>query len=185
MLYSNQEFWQIRSILPIKNATFWAATLSGLAVGGFAATLLSVGDLPFSPAIGAFVGGVIAAYVLYGKVGQATAAGAAASIFGTPFFLGVSQIFLIFEIIPIPSTPTPPLDQLQAAVVFIFMTNLLAGAVGGALMGAIRHPKAAAPATQSSATVVGAQQAKYCVQCGAQVPAGTSICPHCNAQQPQ
>jgi Zn-dependent protease/predicted transcriptional regulator len=28
-------------------------------------------------------------------------------------------------------------------------------------------------------------QVRYCVQCGGQIPAGTPICPHCNARQPQ
>jgi len=28
-------------------------------------------------------------------------------------------------------------------------------------------------------------QPHYCIQCGAQLPIGTSICPHCNATQPQ
>jgi Zn-dependent protease/predicted transcriptional regulator len=28
-------------------------------------------------------------------------------------------------------------------------------------------------------------QVRYCVQCGGQLPAGTAICPHCNAKQPQ
>jgi CBS domain-containing protein len=30
-----------------------------------------------------------------------------------------------------------------------------------------------------------APQLHYCIQCGAQLPIGTSICPHCNATQPQ
>lgn len=169
-----------------KSRELWAATLSGLIVGGVLATLLSIDDLPFSTAIGALVGGVVAAYVLYGKVNQAVTAGALAGVLGTPFFLGVSQIFLIFEIIPIPSGPNPPLSQLQEAVVFIFMTNLVAGAVGGALGGAIRHRK---PEMEQPATVVQpgtvAAQVRYCVQCGAQLPSGTVICPHCSARQPQ
>jgi len=28
-------------------------------------------------------------------------------------------------------------------------------------------------------------QVIYCIQCGAQLPVGTKICPHCNAAQPQ
>ena len=91
-----------------KSKDLWAATLSGLIVGGLLSAVLSIGDLQFSTVVGAVVGGIVAAYVLYGKIGQAAAAGALAGILNAPFFLGVSQIFLIFEVIPIPNTPTPP-----------------------------------------------------------------------------
>jgi len=169
-----------------KSKDLWAATLSGLIVGGVISAVLSIGNFQFSTVIGAVAGGFVAAYVLYGRMSQAVVAGALAGILSAPFFLGVSQIFLIFEVIPIPNTPTPPLSQLQEAVIFIFLTNLVAGAFGGAIGGSIRHRGAATaipPSIPQPGTVVA--QVKYCVQCGAQLQGGELICPHCGARQSQ
>jgi hypothetical protein len=170
-----------------KSRDVWAATLTGVVVGGIIEAALSVlNDSIFIIAAGAFVGGVVAAYVLYGKIGQAAVAGILAGVLVTPFFLGLSQILAIFEVIPTPSGPTPPMSELQVVVAFIFMTNLVAGVVGGALGGAIRHRK---PELEHPATVAppgaAVAQARYCVQCGAQLPTGAVICPHCSARQPQ
>lgn len=169
-----------------KSKGLWAAILSGLIVGGALSAVLSIPDLQFSTLIGAVVGGIVAGYVLYGRMGQAAAAGAVAGILSTPFFLGVSQIFLIFEIIPIPNTPTPPLSQLQEAVTFILLTNLAAGALGGAIGGAVHH-RTVETVVPQSATQPGtvAAQVRYCVQCGAQLHGGEVICPHCSARQPE
>lgn len=49
----------------------------GLIVGGLLATVLSVLNLQFSAPVGAFVGGALAAYVVYDKIGPATIAGGA------------------------------------------------------------------------------------------------------------
>jgi hypothetical protein len=186
MLYSEAGILAIGTALSTKSKDLWAATLSGLVVGGLLSAVLSIGDLQFSTVIGAVVGGIVAAYVLYGKIGQAAAAGALAGILNVPFFLGVSQIFLIFEVIPIPTTPTPPLLQLQEAVIFILLTSLVAGAFGGAIGGTIRHRGAGAVIPQSIPQPgTGVAQVKYCVQCGAQLQGGELICPHCNARQPQ
>jgi hypothetical protein len=186
MLYSEAGILAIGTALSTKSKDLWAATLSGLVVGGLLSAVLSIGDLQFSTVIGAVVGGIVAAYILYGRIGQAAAAGALAGVLNAPFFLGVSQIFLIFEVIPIPSTPTPPLSQLQEAVVFIVLTNMVAGAFGGAIGGAIRHrgPETAAPQSIPQPGT-GVAQVKYCVQCGAQLHGGELICPHCSARQPQ
>lgn len=186
MLYSEAGILAIGTTLSTKSKDLWASTLSGLVVGGLLSAVLSIGDLQFSTVIGAVVGGIVAAYVLYGKIGQAAAAGALAGILNVPFFLGVSQIFLIFEVIPIPNTPTPPLSQLQEAVIFILLTSLVAGAFGGAIGGTIRHRGAGAVIPQSIPQPgTGVAQVKYCVQCGAQLQGGELICPHCSARQPQ
>ena len=161
------------------------ATLGGLIAGGLLSTILSTIDLPFSTVIGAFVGGVVAAYVLYGKLGQAATAGALAGVLGTPFFLGVSQILAIFNLIPVPSGPTPSLSELQGAVVIIVLMNLVAGSVGGLLLGLVRRPTQLPPPPPPAPSGFPAAQNRYCVQCGAQMPPGTLICPHCSARQPQ
>lgn len=170
-----------------KSRGFWTATLAGLVVGGLLEVPLSLIDLGLlSIAIPPFIGGVIAAYLLYGKIVPGAAAGALSAVLGTLFSLGVSQILFIFELIPGPSGPTPPLSVLQALVAIIFMIDLAAGAVGGALTGAVRHPRpGAGPPPPPPPPGAAPSQVRYCVQCGGQLPPGAVVCPHCNARQPQ
>lgn len=153
-------------------------------MGGLASVLLTMVELAFAPFIGAFLGGIVAAYILYGKVGQASLAGAISGILSTPFSLGLSDILVIFELIPIPAGPAPTLEELQAAVVVVFGINFVAGAVGGSLLGLVRRPVAVPPPPPPPSPGQVPGQSRYCVQCGAQMPAGTLICPHCNARQP-
>jgi len=173
--------------MPSKNRELGTATLGGLVVGGVIATVLGMTDLSFSTAIGALIGGVFAAYLLHGKVGQAAIAGALSGLLTTPFLLGLEQILAIFEVIPIPPGPTPSMADLQAAVVVIVMIDLVAGAVGGAVFGAAYHPpkEPISPLPAPSGVGTPSVQVRYCVQCGAQLPSGAMICPHCNARQPQ
>lgn len=156
-------------------------------VGAVLISILGIANLPFYSAIGAFIGGIVAAYLLRGNVGQATAAGALSGLLGTPFFLGFSDILAIFEVIPTPPGPTPTLAELQVAVALIAGMDLVAGAIGGGILGTVYHPPkepTKMPARPSAAgTPVG--PVRYCVQCGAQLSAGASICPQCGAKQPQ
>lgn len=170
-----------------KTRELGTATLGGLVVGAILSTILGVLNAPFYSAIGSFIGGIVAAYLLRGKIGQATIAGALSGILGTPFLLGFSDILAIFDLIPTPPGPTPTLAELQAAVVIIAGMDLVAGAIGGAIFGAVYHPPGQLPPTPlpQSVTGTGLGQVRYCVQCGAQLPAGALICPHCNARQPQ
>jgi len=140
-------------------------------------------DLAFAPFVGAFLGGMVAAYILYGKVGQASLAGAISGLLSTPFSLGLSDVLVIFEVIPIPTGPAPTLEELQAAVVVVFGINFVAGAVGGSLLSLVRRPVVVPPPPPPSPGQV-PSQSRYCVQCGAQMALGTLICPHCNARQP-
>ncbi len=160
------------------------ATLVGLTVGGVIETILGAGDIQFSFAIGAFIGGAVGAYFLYGKLGFGAIVGALSGLLSTLFYLGLSQILLIFEVIPIPPGQQPPMSELQVAVMIIVGFNLVAGTIGGAVGGGIHHKAQPAEIPQLAGTVPTPGQNKYCVQCGAQLPSGTLICPHCNARQP-
>lgn len=166
-----------------KNRELGTAVLGGLVAGGTVSVVLGIADVSYSTFVGAFVGGLVAAYLLYGKISQAAIAGALSGVLGTPFFLGMSQILLIFEVIPIPPGPNPPLSELQAAVGVIVVTNLIVGALGAVILSAVHHPpKELPPPPPPPGSAVG--QVRYCVQCGAQLPPGAMICPHCNARQP-
>jgi len=176
---------RVRIIMNAKSRELWGAALVGVVVGGVLAALLDATTLPLSNAVGALVGGAVAAYVLYGKVGQATAAGALSGILGTPFYLGVSEILVIFGVVPTPPGPTPPLSELQGAVVLIFGIDLVAGLVGGSLVGSLHHQPQEAAIPQPQPIPGTVTQVRYCVQCGAQLPTGAVICPQCNARQPQ
>lgn len=155
----------------------------GVIVGGTIAALLDTVNLPLSNAVGAFAGGAIAAYVLYGQVPEAARAGALSGILGMPFYLGVAQVLFIFGAIP-PQGATPPMSQLQLAVGLILVMNLAAGMAGAFLVAAIRHPAPKLEQLQPPTQAGVPEQLRYCVQCGAQLPAGTVVCPHCNARQP-
>jgi len=154
----------------------------GMVVGGLLATLLSIPDLPFSAPVGAFVGGACAAYMLYQKIGPSTLAGALSGLLSLPFFLGLSEILVIFEIIPIPPGPQPTMVELQSAVMSIVLMDLLAGAIAGSMLGAVRHRQP--PPTEPATVTFPPGQVKYCVQCGAQLSPGSMACPHCGARQP-
>jgi len=172
--------------MPNKSRELGTATLAGLVVGGLVAAVLEVAELSFSPVIGAFVGGLAAAYVLYGKAGQAALAGSLSGLLSTLVYLGASQILYVFELFPVPTGPTPAMSELQAAVVVIVAMNLVAGALGGAILSVFRHPpkELPPPPPPPGAAAGQAGQVRYCAQCGAQLPAGALICPQCNARQP-
>ncbi len=167
------------------------AILGGSVVGAILISILGIANLPLYSAIGAFVGGIIAAYLLRGKVGQAVTAGALSGLIGTPFFLGFSDILAIFNLVPTPSGPTPSLADLQLAVALIAGMDLVAGAAGGAVLGAAYHPPKVLTPMPAQPSAPGAPvgqvggQVRYCVQCGAQLPTGATICPQCGGKQPQ
>ena len=169
--------------MPANAKDVLSATLVGVVVGGIIAALLDTVSLPLSNAVGAFAGGAIAAYVLYGQIPQAARAGALSGLLGMPFYLGVAQVLFIFGAYP-PQGATPPMSQLQMAVGLILVMNLATGTAGGILVATVRHPPPEAGLLQPAIPGAIPEQLRYCVQCGAQLPAGAVVCPHCNARQP-
>lgn len=171
--------------MAVRSRELLAATLVGVVATGILTAVLEAAGLtpPISDGVGAFVGGAAAAYVLYGKVSQATAAGALSGVLGTPFYIGAEEILYALGLFPAPSGPTPTPAQLQIAVAIIFGIDLLAGVFGATVVSAMRHPREAVPALQPQAVTSPVAQ-KYCIQCGAQLPGGAVVCPHCNARQP-
>lgn len=166
-----------------KSRELGTGVLAGVVLGGLVSSVLSIGNVTYAAPIGGFVAGACAAYIIYAKMGHASLAGALAGVLSLPFFLGVSQILVIFEVIPLPSGAQPSFAELQGAVVAITLMNLLAGGIGGSILGMVRHPPMTPPPQSVIPGVPG--QTKYCVQCGAQFPSGTVLCPQCGAKQPQ
>jgi hypothetical protein len=171
----------------VKTRELGTATLAGLIVGAVLSMILGVANVTVYSAIGSFIGGIVAAYFLRGKLSQAVIAGALSGLLGTPFLLGLSDILAIFGLIPTPSGPTPSLADLQSVVLIIAGMDLVAGAAGGVVLGALHHPPGSVPSTTTPLPAAGMApvQVRYCVQCGAQLPSGALICPQCNARQPQ
>jgi len=168
-----------------KSREIGTAALGGLVAGGLVSAVVGIFDLPFATSLGALVGGLVAAYVLYGKMGQAALAGGLSGVLSYPFSLGIVLILFVFQVYTPPQTPSPPLSLLQAGVALEVFLNFVSGAVGGLILSAVRRPRPGAglpPPPPPPGYVPG--QVRYCVQCGAQLPTGTLICPHCNARQP-
>jgi len=185
--YNETPMLGVRSTMSFKARELGTATLCGSVGGAILISILGIANLPFYSAIGALIGGMIAAYLLRGKVSLAVAAGALSGLIGTPFFLGFSDILAIFNLIPTPSGPTPTLADLQVAVALIAGMDLVAGAVGGAILGAVYHAPKQPIQMPAQPSVAGAPVGltRYCVQCGSQLSTGASICPQCGAKQPQ
>lgn len=167
-----------------KNREIGTAAFGGLIIGGALTAIFGITDLPLASAIGALVGGGIAAYLLYGKVGQGAMAGMLSAIFGYPFSIGIIYILLIFGVYTPPSGPTPSMSVIQAGVIVEFLLNLVGGTIGGVVVSSVRRPSLALEAPAEMPASPGLGQPRYCVQCGAQLQTGTLICPHCGARQP-
>lgn len=169
-----------------KNRELGTAVCGGLAVGGILTAFLGITDLPLASTAGAVIGGGIAAYLLYGKIQQGAVVGVLSAIFGYPFYIGVVYILLIFGVYAPPGGPTPSMSVIQAGVVLEFLLNIVAGAMGGVIVSSVRRPTLAPLGAATQVSLGSAPgQARYCVQCGAQLQAGNLICPHCGARQPQ
>ena len=156
----------------------------GLIAGGVLAAILSIFNFPVSEPVGAFVAGALAAYVMYDKIGPVTLGGACAGLLSLPFYLGLLQVFVIFELIPLPTGPQPSLASFQSTVIVITLVDVGVGAMAGSIVGAIHHPAPPTVATPSPTYAGVTEQAKYCVQCGAKMSPGTLTCSQCGARQP-
>ena len=166
-----------------KTRELGTAILGGLIACGVLTIVLDFAQIGVSTIIGALAGGLVAAYLLYGKISQAALAGALSGVLAVPFIFGLSYLLLIFEVVPIPSGPTPEMSVIQASIVALAVMNFGLGAIGGAVLGAIHHPPREVPPPPPPPSTAGVQM-RYCAQCGAQLPPGALICPQCNARQP-
>lgn len=172
--------------MPARSREVGTAALGGLVVGGVLAAIVGITDFSFASTLGALIGGLVAAYLLHGKVGQAAAAGGLSGILSYPFSLGIVLILFTFGLYTPPSGPTPSLSEVQAGVALEFLLNLVSGVIGAVILSSVRRPgpEVGTP-TPSAPPSYAPGEIRYCVQCGARLPAGTLICPHCNARQPQ
>jgi Zn-dependent protease/predicted transcriptional regulator len=106
----------------------------------------------------------------------------------------VAHAMIPYDRAPIVQSDASALDALQKMarerVEMMLVTE------GGRLLGVVsradlmktiqtRQELGLHPAWQPAATPADVAKVQYCVQCGAQLQAGTQICPHCNANQPE
>ncbi len=106
----------------------------------------------------------------------------------------VAQAMLPFERAPTIQPTVSALDALQrmarerVGIMLVTEGNNLLGIITrGDLMRTIqtRQELELHPPAQPTPIFAASGQVRYCVQCGAQLPAGTLTCPYCNATQPK
>ena len=169
--------------MPNTSKDVLGAALVGVVVSGVIGALLDTVSFAWSFAVGAIAGGAVAGYVLYGQIPDGAKAGALAGAVGAPFYFGLSEVLYVFGAIP-PQSTTPPMSEIQAAIGIIFISSLFLGSIGGVIGSATHHREPQQIPAQPTVPGVAPGQVRYCVQCGAQLPAGSVVCPHCNARQP-
>jgi len=164
-----------------------ASVVAGLVVAGIIGVLLEVVEVPLGSVVGAFLGGIVAAWLLYSARGKATAAGFAVGIVAFPLQLSIYIVLLSSGLYspPIPE-PSPTTSEILIALVVTVVLQIFAGSIGGLLGGILHHPPlgAVAPA-RPHLPPPPPRPEKYCVQCGAGLAEETSVCPACGAKQPQ
>jgi len=161
------------------------SAVAGLLVAGIVGIILEILQVPLGTAVGAFVGGIAAAWLLYGPRNRALIAGFIVGLFSFPvqllFFMGVASSGLY--------TPPPvealPQDILLAALAVSLVIQVITGTVGGFLGGILHHPPAGTiEAPRPYVPPPPPRPEKYCIQCGAGLAKETLVCPACGAKQP-
>jgi len=164
-----------------------ASVLAGVVIGGIIGVVLEISEAPAGSAIGTFVGGLVAALLLYAERKRALISGFLVGLFGFPvqllFFLALVSVNLYTP----PQAPEMSQDVLLVALVATVLMEVVGGTLGGLLGGLIRHPAQVAveaPRPYLPPPPPPPRPEKYCIQCGAGLARETLICPACGAKQP-
>jgi hypothetical protein len=161
------------------------SVFAGLVVGGIIGVILDITEVPAGSAIGTFVGGLLAALLLYAERRRALIAGFLVGLFGFPIQLLIFLAVVSAQLYTPPTVPEISQDVLLVALVVTVFMQIVGGTVGGLLGSIIRHPppgtvKAPSPYLPPPPP----RPEKYCIQCGAGLAKETQVCPACGAKQP-
>jgi MFS family permease len=174
-------------MLATMKADMGLSVVAGLAVGGIIGVFLDISEVPAGSAIGTFVGGLVAALLLYAGRRRALIAGIVVGLFGFPIQLMIFLALVSSHLYTPPQVPEISQAVLLVALVATVLMQLVGGAVGGLLGSIIRHPPpgtAEAPRSNLPPPPPPTRPEKYCIQCGAGLAKETQICPACGAKQP-
>jgi hypothetical protein len=157
----------------------------GLAIGGIIGVVLDITEVPAGSAIGTFVGGFVAALLLYAARRRTLIAGLLVGLFGFPVQLLIFLALVSTHLYTSPQVPEISQEVLLVALAVTVLMQVVGGAIGGLLGGMIRHPPpGTVEAPRSYLPPPPPRPEKYCVQCGVGLAKETSICPACGAKQP-
>jgi len=156
----------------------------GLLAAGVVGTILDIAEFPGGGAIGAFAGGLTAAWLLRAPRRSASVAGLIVGVFSLLVEVSI-LVTLVFSGLYKPP-PAPQISQgvLIVAFALTMALQVIGGTAGGFLVGTIRHPSPrTAETTRPYLPPPPPLPAKYCIQCGAGLAKETSLCPDCGAKQ--
>jgi uncharacterized membrane protein len=162
------------------------SVLAGLVIGGIIGVALDVTEVPAGTVIGTFVGGLVAALLLYTVRRRALIAGIVVGFFGFPIQLMIFLALLSSHLYTPPQVPLPPQEELLVDLVATVLMQVVGGAIGGLVGSIIRHPPPGTVEVPRSnlPPPPPTRPEKYCIQCGAGLAKETQICPACGAKQP-
>jgi len=161
------------------------AAVVGLVVAGILGIILEILQVPLGTAVGAFVGGIAAAWFLYGQRNRALIAGFIVGLLSFPVQLLIFTGVVSSGLYTPPPVEAMPQDLLLAALAVSLVIQAITGTVGGLLGGILHHPPSGAiEARRPYVPPPPPRPEKYCVQCGAGLAKETLVCPACGAKQP-
>jgi len=158
--------------------------LAGLVAAGIVGVILDVFEVPFGSAAGAFLGALLATWLLYAQRGRALLTGFLVGLFSFPVQLLFFVALVYSGLYTPPEVPEIPESVLLIAFALTVVMQVVGGTVGG-LVGWILHrpPTAVVEAPRPYLPPPPPKPEKYCVQCGAGLAKETLVCPACGAKQ--
>ena len=161
------------------------SVVSGLVLAGIVGVILDVAEVPLGSAAGAFVGGLVAAWLLYARRGRALIAGFLVGLFSFPVQLLIFMGLVSSGIYTPPPVPEIAESVILVALVLTVVMQVVGGTAGGLVGGIFHHPApGVVEAPRPYMPPPPPSPEKYCVQCGTGLAKETPVCPACGARQP-
>lgn len=170
--------------LSARSMSMGTSLVLGLTVAGIFGIALELAEVPVGSAVGAFVGGIIAAWLLYARRGRALVVGFLVGVFSFPVQLLMLIALISSGLYTPPPAPEMPADVLLTALAATLIIQVVAGTLGGLLGGILHRPPPRAEGPRPYLPPPPPSPDKYCIQCGAGLAKQTPVCPACGARQP-